>query len=299
MEKAFVQYLRSLSRSGLRELPTGDDSILSKLQESIAAGEMQTANDSDEPSMSEGFASTAADANEVVRTNESPTTSVAKVAPEPEMVREANPPISIDSTAIDSTATDSTSFDEPKSKRLEVLQGQIRECFQCPELVDNRTQTVFGVGSPDARLCFMGEAPGADEDVQGEPFVGAAGKLLDRIIGACKMAREDVYILNTIKCRPPNNRNPADQECANCRPFLDEQLSILQPEFICCLGGIAAKHLLDTQLSVGRLRGKVHLHQGIKVVVTYHPAYLLRNPDAKRQVWDDMKFLMKEMGQEI
>ena len=113
------------------------------------------------------------------------------------------------------------------------------------------------------------------------------------------MERQEVYILNTLKCRPPKNRNPAEAECSDCRPFLDQQLEIIAPEFICCLGGIAAKHLLDSELSVGRLRGKLHNYQGIKVVVTYHPAYLLLNPDAKREVWSDMKFLMNEMGHDF
>jgi DNA polymerase len=179
---------------------------------------------------------------------------------------------------------------------LEVLQREVAACTRCGELAATRTQTVFGVGDPAARLCFMGEAPGADEDRQGEPFVGRAGQLLNKIIEACRMRREDVYILNTIKCRPPGNRNPAPEESANCRRFLDRQLELIQPEFICCLGAVAAQNLLGTTEAIGRLRGRLHDYQGSKVVCTYHPAYLLRNPSAKKYTWDDMKLLMREMG---
>jgi DNA polymerase len=186
--------------------------------------------------------------------------------------------------------------DRSDAPTLEVLQLEVAGCTRCGELASTRTQTVFGVGDPTARLCFMGEAPGADEDRQGEPFVGRAGQLLNKIIEACRMRREAVYILNTIKCRPPANRNPAPDEAANCRRFLDRQLELIQPEFICCLGAVAAQSLLGTTETIGRLRGRVHEYQGIKVVCTYHPAYLLRNPSAKKQTWDDMKLLMRELG---
>ena len=182
---------------------------------------------------------------------------------------------------------------------LEVLQQEVACCTRCDELARTRKQTVFGVGSPNARLCFLGEAPGADEDRLGEPFVGRAGQLLDKIIEACRMKRADVYIGNVLKCRPPGNRNPLPEEAANCRRFLDRQLELVQPEFICCLGAVAAQNLLGTQLSIGKLRGKVHTYRGAKVVCTYHPAYLLRNPAAKKDAWEDMKFLMREMGVEL
>jgi DNA polymerase len=143
----------------------------------------------------------------------------------------------------------------------------------------------------------MGEAPGADEDRQGLPFVGRAGQLLtDIIVKGMGLRREDVYILNTIKCRPPGNRTPLPQEAADCREYLDQQLDILRPEFICCLGAVAAQNLLGTSTSIGQLRGRVHDFRGIKVVCTYHPAYLLRTPEAKRQTWEDIRLLMKEMG---
>jgi DNA polymerase len=182
---------------------------------------------------------------------------------------------------------------------LEVLQHEVAACTRCDELARIRTQTVFGVGNPNAQLCFVGEAPGADEDKQGQPFVGRAGQLLNKIIEACHMKREDVYILNMIKCRPPGNRNPLPEELSNCAGYLERQLALIRPEFICCLGAVAAQNLLGTTLSIGKLRGKVHVHRGTKIVCTYHPAYLLRNPAAKKDTWEDMKLLMREMGVEL
>ena len=187
----------------------------------------------------------------------------------------------------------------PTAASLPVLQQEVAGCTRCDELAGTRTQTVFGVGNPNARLCFLGEAPGADEDRLGEPFVGRAGQLLTKIIEACRMKREDVYILNMIKCRPPGNRNPLPDELSNCRGYLERQLDLIRPEFICCLGAVAAQNLLGTTVSIGKLRGKVHNCRGAKVVCTYHPAYLLRNPGAKKDTWEDMKLLMREMGVEL
>lgn len=182
---------------------------------------------------------------------------------------------------------------------LQVLADEVAACEKCSPLAESRKQTVFGVGNPNARLCFFGEAPGADEDRMGEPFVGKAGQLLTKIIEACKMTRDDVYIMNVLRCRPPGNRNPTPDEATNCRPFFEKQFEIIRPEFVCCLGSIAATTLLETTASVGKLRGRFHDWRGMKVVVTYHPAYLLRNAPAKKHVWADMKMLMKEMGVEL
>jgi len=179
---------------------------------------------------------------------------------------------------------------------LEIIRTEVAGCTACHELASTRTQTVFGVGNPQARLCFLGEAPGADEDRQGEPFVGRAGQLLTKIIEACTLTRQDVYILNVLKCRPPGNRNPAPDEVSHCRGFLDRQLALIQPEYICCLGTIAAQTLLQTDTPISRLRGKFVDYNGIAVMCTYHPAYLLRNPAAKKDVWEDMKVLMARMG---
>jgi len=185
---------------------------------------------------------------------------------------------------------------EEKSFQLQELAKKVAGCTLCAELSKARTQTVFGVGNPDARIAFFGEAPGADEDRQGEPFVGRAGKLLTQIIEACGLQREDVYILNTLKCRPPGNRNPSTQENENCRPYFERQLEIIQPEYIVCLGRFAINNLLDTSASISKLRQSFHPYRGSKVVVTYHPAYLLRNPSSKRDVWDDMKMMLTDMG---
>lgn len=184
-------------------------------------------------------------------------------------------------------------------QELSILSAEVAGCTRCKELACTRTQTVFGVGNPQPRLCFLGEAPGADEDQQGEPFVGKAGQLLNKIMDACHIKREEVYILNILKCRPPGNRLPLSTEAANCRGFLGRQLELLQPEFICCLGACAAQNLLQTDVAIGKLRGKFYDHQGARVLCTYHPAYLLRNPDAKKFVWEDMKLLLREMGTPI
>jgi DNA polymerase len=150
-------------------------------------------------------------------------------------------------------------------------------------------------------LCFIGEAPGADEDAQGKPFVGAAGQLLNRIIVACGLTREEVYICNTIKCRPPGNRTPRPDEVAHCREYLERQLELVRPKYICALGLSAAQSLLNTTQALGKLRGRLHSYKGIPVLVTYHPAYLLphRSPASKKEVWEDMKFLMARMGRPV
>lgn len=181
---------------------------------------------------------------------------------------------------------------------LAVIRKKVAACMRCSELCTTRTQTVFGDGNLTPRLVFLGEAPGADEDAQGVPFVGAAGQLLTKIIEAMGLQRRDVYILNILKCRPPGNRTPLPVEAAACREFLDGQLAVLQPEFICCLGACAAQNLLGTTRSIGQLRGKFVEYQTARVLCTYHPAYLLRQPSAKKQVWDDIQILMAEMGLE-
>jgi DNA polymerase len=153
---------------------------------------------------------------------------------------------------------------------------------------------VFGTGNPQAKLVFVGEAPGRDEDLQGEPFVGLAGQLLNKIIQAIQLGREQVYIGNIIKCRPPENRNPEPDEIMACEPFLIKQLQVIRPKLICALGAFAAQTLLKTEEKISSLRGKFHEYQGIPLMPTYHPAYLLRNPNRKREVWEDMKKIKRE-----
>lgn len=180
-----------------------------------------------------------------------------------------------------------------KSKLLEELRSVIGDCKRC-NLYAQRKNIVFGVGNPDARLVFVGEGPGKDEDIQGEPFVGKAGQLLTRIIQAIELKREEVYIANIVKCRPPENRNPQPDEIKACEPFLLRQLEIIKPNIICALGNFAAQTLLMTEEKITKLRGRFHNFRGIKLMPTYHPAFLLRNPDMKRDVWEDMKMVQRE-----
>lgn len=178
---------------------------------------------------------------------------------------------------------------------LPAIQNDLGDCRRC-KLSGSRKNIVFGTGDPQARLVFVGEGPGYEEDQKGEPFVGAAGRLLTKIIQAIDYTREQVYICNIIKCRPPGNRNPMPDEIEACVPFLERQIGAIKPDFICALGTFAAQTLLETKAPISRLRGSFHNYKGMKVLPTYHPAFLLRNPAKKRDVWEDMKMLMKSMG---
>jgi len=163
------------------------------------------------------------------------------------------------------------------------------ECSRCKLHTQGRRQVVFGVGNPDADLMFVGEAPGADEDLQGIPFVGRAGQLLTKMIQAIQLERDQVYIANVIKCRPPENRNPEPDEIATCQPFLFQQIAAVRPKVIVALGSFAAKTLLQTQDPISRLRGRIYDFQGAKLIPTFHPSYLLRSPQFKREAWEDLK----------
>jgi DNA polymerase len=177
------------------------------------------------------------------------------------------------------------------SAGLAVLAKTVSVCTRCA-LHQSRTQTVFGVGAPHAKLLFIGEAPGADEDAKGEPFVGRAGQLLNKIIVAMGMKREEVYIANVLKCRPPQNRDPLPSEVECCQEYLRAQIALIQPKYICALGRIAAHWLLKTDAPLGAMRSGQYRYEGIPVIVTYHPAALLRNPAFKAPCWEDMKKLM-------
>jgi DNA polymerase len=173
---------------------------------------------------------------------------------------------------------------------LHALREEIGDCTRCVLHTLGRRQVVFGVGNPQAELMFVGEAPGADEDIQGEPFVGRAGQLLTKIIESIGLQRSDVYIANVIKCRPPGNRNPEPKEVATCQPFLFRQIDTIRPRVVVALGTFAAHTLLGSDAPISRLRGRVHSFRGgIKLIPTFHPAFLLRSPDRKREVWEDMK----------
>jgi uracil-DNA glycosylase family 4 len=194
----------------------------------------------------------------------------------------------------DSTRTENaTQFALTPVDALAAIRADIGDCTRCKLHTLGRSQIVFGVGNPEADLMFVGEAPGADEDVQGVPFVGRAGQLLTKIIEAIGMKREDVYIANVIKCRPPQNRNPEPDEVDTCEPFLFQQIDAIKPKVIVALGKFGAQTLLRTLDPISRLRGRVFEFRGAKLIPTFHPAYLLRNPSSKREVWEDMKLVRR------
>lgn len=180
-----------------------------------------------------------------------------------------------------------------KGDLLKQVRNNLGECTRC-KLHPHRKNIVFGTGNPEAKLVFIGEGPGGDEDIQGKPFVGRAGQLLTKIINSINLTREEVYIANIIKCRPPQNRNPEPDEIKACEPFLIQQLDVIQPKIICALGTFAAQTLLETDERISRLRGRFISYRGSKLIATFHPAYLLRNPQKKRDVWEDMKMIRKE-----
>ena len=175
------------------------------------------------------------------------------------------------------------------------LAEAVSGCRLCG-LCETRTQTVFGIGNRSARLMVVGEAPGAEEDRQGEPFVGRAGLLLNAMLRAAGFERRDVFVANVLKCRPPHNRDPSDEEAGRCLPYLRRQIELVKPEVILCVGRIAAQRLLGTDQPIGRLRGRVHDLDGVPVVATYHPAYLLRSPGEKRKSWEDLKLALKALS---
>jgi len=190
-----------------------------------------------------------------------------------------------------------------RASELETLAGKVRQCRKC-DLGSSRTNAVPGEGNPDARIMFVGEAPGADEDARGCPFVGRAGQLLDKIIAACGLKRGDVYIGNILKCRPPENRDPRADEIIACLPYIQKQIELIEPEIIVALGAHAARTLLDNTKSIGEMRGQFHEYYAglgqipVKLMATYHPAYLLRSysPENRRKVWEDMKKVLTELG---
>ena len=209
--------------------------------------------------------------------------------------------------AVESAVRSGDSEAGNKADLLTAVRGRVAACTKCAHLASSRTQTVFGVGNPDADLMFIGEAPGADEDQQGEPFVGRAGQLLTRILKAMNFAREDVYIANILKCRPDmpagsfGNRPPTPTEMQTCRPYLVEQIDIIQPSVLVALGAVAVEGLLGTRAAMRELRGRWHTYNSIPLMITYHPAYLLRNqaPSEKRKVWEDMLQVLERLDRPI
>lgn len=185
---------------------------------------------------------------------------------------------------------------ETRRRRLRTLARDVAVCPRCPELVENRTQPVFGCGPPDAELMLVGEAPGREEDRRGEPFVGQAGRKLDELLAEVGLDRRQVFITNAIKCRPPHNRKPHADELQNCRPYLDEQIELIRPSAIGTMGSVPAQSLLDTRQRLERLRGRVHDFQGLPLVCTYHPAYVRRSPAVEPDFCDDLRLLLEQIN---
>jgi DNA polymerase len=204
-----------------------------------------------------------------------------------------NPDTDPTTLAVSASNEERATFFKSSAEALVAVRTEIGDCTRCKLHAQGRTQIVFGVGNPDADLMFVGEAPGGDEDIQGIPFVGRAGQLLTKIIEAIGLKRDEVYIANVIKCRPPGNRNPEPDEVAMCEPFLFKQIDIIKPKVIVALGKFGAQTLLRTLDPISRLRGRVYDYRGAKLIPTFHPAYLLRNPASKREVWEDMKLVRK------
>ena len=181
---------------------------------------------------------------------------------------------------------------------LAAIEARAKVCVKCAELSRCRTNVVFGTGNPKAEIMFVGEGPGHDEDIQGLPFVGRSGELLTKIIAAMGYTREEVYIANVVKCRPPENRTPLPEEVANCLPYLLSQIELIQPKVLVALGATAVRALLDVHLGITKMRGHWYTFRGIPIMPTFHPAYLLRNPPAKKEVWEDMKAVLQKLGRE-
>ena len=289
LKKTLLQHLESLRWSGLGDLPSeGElDFDFSQIQ----------AEATDETSSSEAKTSEAAPLEKQAAVPVAKTP--VKTSRQPDSVEAKPQVVSQPSLLATGSYGDCIAEVSDRSDALFVIANEVSGCTKCAELCRTRMNTVFGVGPADAKIVFLGEGPGANEDQQGEPFVGAAGQLLDKILVASQLKREQVYIVNVVKCRPPGNRNPAESEIQNCWNYLERQLEIIQPTHIVCLGSVAAKSLLNTKQPLGKLRKTFHEYRDSKVVVTYHPAYLLRTPSAKKHVWEDMKMLMSEFGVEL
>jgi DNA polymerase len=300
--RSLRQQLESLARSGLDRVPASFQPLESADRlNTLAAGQPAKASADSSGTKEDDTAS-----DERAEPSESPS-PVVPPPPFPSVTAATvEPPASALPPPSLATLFHSSEFQRPpvpacdRPALLDALAQEVAACRRCPNLASTRTQTVFGVGPPVTRLMFIGEAPGADEDRLGEPFVGRAGQLLnDMITKGMGLARSEVYIANVLKCRPPENRTPTIDESNNCFPYLEQQIEIIRPEFLCLLGRPAVQAILNTNLPMARVRGKWHRYRGIPTIATYHPAYLLRNPAAKKDAWDDLRILMKEMGLKV
>jgi DNA polymerase len=277
-----------LQRSGVHWLPAANPDAVELLATHFAVP-ARDPEDFSSPKVSEPAVASAGQpaANKPAANKPAPVPPTTRVAPV---------------AAIESLRGSYPGTDIPTDQRqaqLDLIHSEVSVCTKCAILSSCRTNTVFGEGSVSARVVFFGEGPGADEDRSGRPFVGKAGQLLTKMIEACGFKREETYILNTVKCRPPGNRNPEHDEIENCRDYYQRQLAIIRPEYIVCLGAVSAQELLKSKLPVGQLRGKLHGYFESKVLVTYHPAYLLRTPAAKKATWADLQLMLKDAGIEV
>ncbi len=316
LDRALKQMLESLQRAGLAELPRPHERQW-ELPTTLLS-DAQVRREEVLPTAEAPWSAAQAATGSAAPTRSTKTAQPAGPAPQP---AEPSPPRPTEATKADIRDTRSGGALPPSTGNLiqdsetrfmnapvlsraereaclSALAERVAACQKCSELARTRTQTVFGVGNPEAQIMFIGEAPGADEDKQGEPFVGRAGQLLNRIIEACGWKREDLYICNILRCRPPGNRNPTKIEADQCRDFLDGQIEAVNPRYIVCWGTIAAQNLLGSTLPIGRMRGKLHAYGRAQVLCTYHPSYLLRNPSARKDVRDDLQILLEELGED-
>ncbi len=298
LHRVVRQQLESLRRAGLTHLPRAENVAGAATAMDLPVADSQTAT----PDLTAAAVATvppspaiATPPAPVAATRQPPQRSGDSQSVETDATTTSSGTTTVESSASPPSEPSTLSLAQRQDK-LKVLAECVADCTRCSELASTRTQTVFGVGDPQASLMFIGEAPGADEDKQGEPFVGRAGQLMNKIVEACQIKREDVYICNILRCRPPGNRNPTPIEAGNCREYLDGQIATVDPDYIVCWGTIAAQNLLGTTTTIGKLRGKFWQHGRAKVLCTYHPSYLLRNPSAKKDVWKDMKFLFADRG---
>lgn len=299
LQRALTQTLKNYARCGIRRFERSEGAFSPDAQAALDAWEAEqialSSADSENSNITKGTASVtsagaAAPPSSVPGAANASPPAATTVAPSPR----ASAQLGAQASQGNWTLPIMTLAE--RELEFATLDQQVKQCRRCENIVDFRQQTVFGTGNLSPTICFLGEAPGADEDRQGKPFVGRAGQLLSKIIAAMKLERDEVYILNALKCRPPQNRTPLPEEIENCRGFVQRQLEVLRPQYIVCLGAVAVRALLDSTSPIGLLRGKFHPYREAKVVVTYHPSYLLRNENAKRLVWDDMKMLLAEIA---
>jgi len=303
-KRAVAQLLQHLSAAGVTHVPRVD--LQKRVIAPVVEGSAAASGVRSVPATSVGTSGTPAGP-----ASSRSSTKAARAAVSPKPLRRASGLINaeeLDASAVrvpdrlpqvDAAISGPLETPADRESAMCALRGVVAGCQRCPELASRRRQTVFGTGSVSAQILLLGEAPGQEEDETGQPFVGAAGQLLDRILTASQLRREDLYICNVLRCRPPGNRTPLPQESANCREFLQAQIQVVNPEYIICLGAVAAQNLLGVATPIGRMRGQFYEYQSAKVLCTYHPSYLLRNAEAKKLVWEDMKFFMRHLGVEL